>query len=48
MEITRAIPRDPKGNLYPDQKERNLIFFNVKYNRHRDLCTDTTQEVADR
>ena len=48
MEVIRAIPRDSKGNLYPDQKERNLVFFKAKYNHHRDLCTNTTTEVADR
>lgn len=48
MEIIRVVPKDSKGNPYPDGKERNLIFFNVEYNRHRDLCTDTTKEVADK
>ena len=48
VEIKRAVPRDSKGNPYPDHKERTLIYFNVRYNHHRDLCLDTTQEVADR
>lgn len=48
MEIIRAIPRDLKGNLYPDQKERNLVYFNVKYNHHRHLCDSITTEVDDR
>ena len=48
MEILRVVPRDSKGNLYPDNKERNLVYFQVKYNHHRDLCLDTTQEVADK
>ena len=48
MEILRAVPKTSKGNLYPDQKERNLVYFNVRYNHHRDLCVDTSQDVADR
>lgn len=48
MEMIRVVPKDAKGNPYPDKKERNLIYFTVKYNHHRDLCTDTAQEVADR
>jgi alpha-beta hydrolase superfamily lysophospholipase len=48
MEVIRVVPKDSKGNPYPDGKERDLIFFNVEYNHHRDLCTDTTKEVADR
>ena len=46
MEIIRAIPKDSKGNDYPDKKERNLIFFKVRYNRHRDLCEDTSLQRA--
>ena len=48
MEIIRAIPKDSKGNDYPDKKERNLIFFKVRYNRHRDLCDSLSREVMDR
>ena len=48
MEVIRAIPKDARGNLYPDGKERNLVYFNVKYNHHRDLCTGTEQEVLDK
>ena len=48
MEIIRAIPKDSKGNDYPDKKERNLIFFKVRYNRHRDLCEDTSRDVCDK
>lgn len=48
MEIIRAVPRTSNGTPYPDNKERNLVYFNVRYNHHRDLCTDTTQEVADK
>ena len=48
MEVIRAIPRDSAGNLFPDKKERTLVYFDVKYNNHRDLCLDTTSEVADR
>ncbi len=48
MEMIRIVPRDSKGNPYSDGKQRNLIYFTVKYNRHRDLCIDTTKEVTDR
>ena len=48
MDRMRIVPRTSKGNPYTDLKERNLIYFNVRYNHHRDLCTDTTQLVADR
>ena len=47
MEVMRVVPRDSKGNPYPDHKERNLVYFNVRYNHYRDLCTDMTQAVAD-
>ena len=48
MEIIRAVPKHKTGKPYSDGKERNLVYFNVRYNHHRDLCTDTTQEVADK
>ena len=48
MEMIRVVPMDQRGNPYPDGKERNLIYFNVKYNHHRDLCTSTAKEVADK
>ena len=48
MEIIRAVPRDLKGNLYPDKKERNLVYFNVKYNHNRHLCDSITPEVDDK
>ena len=48
MEIMRAVPKDSKGNPYSDGKERNLIYFNVEYNHHRDLCTDTAKEMTDK
>ena len=48
MEVMRVVPRDSQGNPYPDNKERNLVYFNVRYNHHRDLCQDTSREVADR
>lgn len=48
MEVTRIVPRHSNGKPYSDNKERNLIYFNVRYNHHRDLCIDTTQDVADK
>ena len=48
MEILRVVPKRPNGEPFADQKERTLIYFRVRYNRHRDLCTDRSQEVCDR
>lgn len=48
MDVMRVVPRDSQGNPYPDNKERNLVYFNVRYNHHRDLCQDTSREVADK
>ncbi|MBQ7010715.1 MAG: alpha/beta hydrolase [Clostridia bacterium] len=43
-----AVPMTSNGKPYPDGKERRLIYFNVSYNRYRDLCGSTSTEVTDR
>ena len=48
MEMIRVVPKNSKGIPYSDNRERNLVYFNVRYNHHRDLCQEITREGADR
>ncbi len=42
------VPVSSNGKPYSDGKERRLIYFKVRYNKHRDLCRSTENAVMDR
>ncbi|MBE6641061.1 MAG: alpha/beta hydrolase [Ruminococcaceae bacterium] len=43
-----VLPMTVSGKPYPDGKERRLIYFKVRYNRFRDLCTSLENVVTDK
>ena len=43
-----VVPISANGKPYSDGKERRLIYFKVRYNRYRDLCTSLENAVTDR
>ena len=43
-----VVPISANGKPYSDGKERRLIYFKVRYNKHRDLCTSLENTVMDR
>lgn len=44
----RIIPADKTGEPFADFKEREYIFFTVRYNHHRDLCLSSANELLDK
>lgn len=43
-----TVPITASGKPYSDGKERRLIYFKVRYNRYRDLCTSLENAVTDK
>lgn len=43
-----VVPVSTNGKPYADGKERRLVYFKVRYNKYRDLCTSTDTDVTDR